>query len=86
MSAVLQLERLLAVAEQLGYRIRYENFGGSGGGACEFGGQRYLFVDLSLNTIEQLEQVRTALGQDPGLPLAKLPLAIQADLGLASPE
>lgn len=84
MSAVLQLERLLGLAEQMGYRIRYENFGGGGGGRCEFGGQRYLFIDLALNTIEQLEQVRTALGQDPGLPVANLPLALRSDLGLTT--
>jgi len=84
MSAVLQLERLLALAEQMGYRIRYENFGGSGGGRCEFGGQRYLFIDLSLNTLEQLELVRSALGQDPGLPLANLPVALRSDLGLTA--
>ena len=76
MGAVHQLEHLIALAENMGYRIRYENFGGGGGGRCEFGGQRYLFVDLSLNSIEQLEQVRTALSQDPGMPISGLMPAV----------
>ena len=72
MGAVTQLERMIALAEKMGYRVRYENFGGSGGGCCEFGGRRYLFVDLSLNTVEQLEQVSAALAKDPTLPAASL--------------
>jgi hypothetical protein len=70
--AVHQLEHLIALAERIGYRVRYEDFGGCGGGRCEFGGQRYLFIDLSLNSVEQLEHVRTALSQDPSLPVSGL--------------
>jgi len=50
-------EQALALAEQLGYRIREEWLGGSGGGQCEFAGCRWIFVDLALNAEEQLEQV-----------------------------
>ena len=45
MHTVEMLERLLALAGQMGYVIRQEWLGGSGGGECQFGGRRYIFVD-----------------------------------------
>ncbi|MCA9154053.1 MAG: hypothetical protein R3C99_11865 [Pirellulaceae bacterium] len=61
------LEESIRVAQRLGYQIRQEWLGGAGGGACEFGGRRWIFVDLALNAIEQLEQVTDALRDDPGV-------------------
>ena len=72
MHTVELLEQVLAVAEQLGYRVRYEWLGGAGGGACEFCGKKWIFVDLALNAIEQLEQVAAALRADPGVHLLEL--------------
>jgi hypothetical protein len=72
MHTVELLEDALGVAEQLGYRIRHEWLGGSGGGACEICGKKWIFVDLALNAIEQLEQVTEALKADPGIHLADL--------------
>ena len=43
------LEQACALAEQLGYRTRQEWLGGSGGGACEFGGRK---VDLRGSGLE----------------------------------
>jgi hypothetical protein len=40
--------------------------GGSGGGACEFGGRKWLFVDLALTVDEQLDQIGRVLRADPG--------------------
>ena len=54
MHTVELLEEALAVAEQLGFAIRHEWMGGTGG-ACEIAGKLWLFVDLSLTTDEQLE-------------------------------
>lgn len=71
MSTITELEQLIAVAEQAGYRTRYDYFGGTGGGICEFGGNRWLFLDLALNSHEQLEQVRQALATDPTLELPR---------------
>src|SRR5262249_16658894 len=65
MHTVDALEQSIEFAQRLGYRIRQEWLGGSGGGACEFNGQKWLFVDLALNAAEQLEQVVTALKEDP---------------------
>jgi hypothetical protein len=61
------LDQALWVADRLGYKIRQEWLGGSGGGACEFAGQKWIFVDLALNAVEQLEQVAEALQADPAI-------------------
>lgn len=67
----------VALAEQLGYGVREEWLGGTGGGACEFGGRKWIFIDMALNAIEQLEQVRQALQDDPSLYTAELSPALQ---------
>lgn len=82
MHTVEMLEQLTALAGQMGYVIRQEWLGGSGGGACEFGGRRYIFVDLALSALEQLEQVAAVLRSDPTLPLAKAPRPVLLALGV----
>jgi hypothetical protein len=77
-----QLNSLLAVAESLGYGIRFEWLGGRTGGACEIAGKRWLFVDLALNPVEQLDQVTEALRQDAAIHTAKVPPAAREALGL----
>lgn len=76
------LEECCEVAEQLGFQIRHEWLGGSGGGACEFGGRKWIFVDLALTTEEQLAQVTEALQQDPGIHLCSLSNQLTRTLGL----
>jgi hypothetical protein len=82
MHTVEMLERLLALASQMGYVIRQEWLGGSGGGECQFGGRRYIFVDLALSVVEQLEQVAAVLRNDPTLPLTRPAPALMPVLGL----
>lgn len=67
MHTVELLEQALALAARLGYRVRQEWLGDCGGGACEYGGRKWLFVDLSLSTADQLSQVVDALRRDPRL-------------------
>lgn len=67
MHTVELLEECLQVAKQLGYQVRHEWLGGVGGGACEFAGRRWIFLDLGLNATEQLEQAAQALRSDPQL-------------------
>jgi hypothetical protein len=55
------LEEAVAAARQLGYTVRHEWLGGSGGGACEVKGQRILFLDLAVGPLEQLQKVLEAL-------------------------
>ena len=82
MHTVELLEQALGVAEQLGYGIRQEWLGGTGGGACEFGGKKWIFVDLALNAVEQLEQVTTALRSDPAVHIVTLSPPLQKMLDL----
>ena len=72
MRTVELLELSISTAQELGYRIRHEWLGGGGGGACEFGGRKWLFVDLALNADEQFEQVCRVLRADPGIYLVDM--------------
>ena len=65
MHTVELLDEALLLAEQLGFRVRQEWLGGSGGGPCEIKGQKWLFLDLATTASEQLEHVVAAIG---GLP------------------
>jgi hypothetical protein len=76
------LQEALALAEQLGYRIRQEWLGGTGGGACEFAGRKWIFVDLALNAVEQLTQVSEALQADPAIHIADLSPSMRNLLGV----
>jgi hypothetical protein len=65
MHTVEMLESLETVAAQAGYTVRHEWLGGTGGGACEFAGKKWIFVDLSLPVPEQLAQIAGALKTEP---------------------
>ncbi|MBC8868921.1 MAG: hypothetical protein H8E44_05860 [Planctomycetes bacterium] len=82
MHTVELFEQALSVAEQLGYGVRQEWLGGSGGGACEFAGRKWIFVDLALNSVEQLEQVTEALQGDPAIFAVDLPPSMRDLLGI----
>ena len=82
MHTVELLERLKELAEGSGYSVRHEWLGGAGGGACEFAGRKWIFVDLSLAVVEQLDQVAGALRDDPAVICAAAPPAVRRYLGL----
>ena len=69
LSTVEQMDVLIELANDMGYEVRHEVLGGAGGGRCEIGGRKILFVDLSLGTIEQLEACSKSLSADPQLAL-----------------
>lgn len=75
-STVDQVDAWTEVAQALGYTVRYDHFGGVGGGVCEFGGSRVLFLDVSLSSVEQLEQLEKSIGADPLIGTVELPEAI----------
>ena len=77
MHTVELLEQALAAAERLGYGVRHEWLGGNGGGYCEFGGRKWIFLDLAVGAPDQLDLVLAALQQDPGLPLIDLTLPLR---------
>lgn len=61
MHTVERFEKAVRLAKQLGYVVRHEYLGGSGGGICEFAGQKWIFIDLALTSAEQLDQLLNAL-------------------------
>ncbi|MDG2380114.1 MAG: hypothetical protein P8N76_00430 [Pirellulaceae bacterium] len=67
MHTVELLDGVLDLAQRMGYGIRHEWLGGAASGSCEIAGQKWLFVDLALNPMEQLDQVINALVSDPQL-------------------
>ena len=82
MHTVELLERLKDLADKAGYTIRHEWLGGSGGGKCEFAGRKWIFVDLSLSVVEQLDQVSAALKDDPAVIALRAPAPVQRQLDL----
>ncbi len=72
MHTVELLEQALRAAALLGYEVRQEWLGGSGGGSCEIKGQKWIFLDLALSLPDQLDQVAETQRGEPGA--ACLPL------------
>jgi hypothetical protein len=66
MHTVELLEEAVRAATSLGYSVRQDWLSGSGG-ACEIKGKRWLFVDLSLSPLEQLDQVLSAIRTAPSI-------------------
>lgn len=60
-NVIQRLRQRLADARRAGFRIRTEWLGGETTGWCEYGGSRWIFVDLSLSVSEQLTQLEEAL-------------------------
>ncbi len=73
MHTVELLEHAALAAKQLGFRIREEWLGGSGGGPCEIKGQKWLFVDLAQSPAEQFAQVAAALRREPAVAKLEMP-------------
>ncbi|NLX97691.1 MAG: hypothetical protein GXY83_16100 [Rhodopirellula sp.] len=67
------LQEALKIAGQLGYRIRQEWLGGSGGGGCEIRGRRHLFLDLALTPADQLEIVLQVIQRHPEAASSAMP-------------
>jgi hypothetical protein len=55
------LNESLQAARGLGYEARFEWLGGTGGGACEIHGRRWIFLDLALAPAEHLQLVQEVL-------------------------
>ena len=65
MHTVELLEEAIALAEKVGYQVRQEWLGGSGGGRCEGKGRKWLFLDLAVGPRDQLDVVIEALRLEP---------------------
>ena len=84
MSTIERIDQLIEIAQQLGYRVRYDYFGGTGGGVCEFSGSKWMFIDLASTCVEQLEQIRSALANEPLLGTVNVPRRTLEDLQLVN--
>jgi hypothetical protein len=82
MHTVEALEAALALARQIGYRVREEWLDGRGGGACEIHRQKWVFLDLALSADEQLDQVLDALRADPAILTTAIPDGLCPPLGI----
>ena len=71
MSIISQLDQSIEVARQQGYDVRFDWFGGTGGGVCQVNGKKVLFIDLAITPIEQLEVVRSSIENDPAASIHK---------------
>ena len=65
MNSVELLRQTLDALGQLGYSVRQEWLDGQGGGACQFAGKKWIFLDFAWNVEEQLDQVIEVLRSDP---------------------
>ena len=66
MHTVELLALAVQVAKQAGYQIRHDWFGGTGGGGCEFGGQKWIFLDLAVGIVSFQHRQRLL---EKGLPM-----------------
>lgn len=82
MHTVELLESATELAQRVGYTVRQEWLGGAGGGACQIGGQKVIFIDLALTIVEQLDQVCAALRDDPAIYTAVISAPLRPLLGL----
>lgn len=60
-SIVQRLKRRIDEAHRLGFKVRHEWLDGLESSWCELGGVKMLFLDVSKNAAEQLEQVNGAI-------------------------
>ena len=61
MHTVELVEQAVALAERCGYLVRQDWLGGGQSGACELRGKKFIFLDLALTPIEQLEVIVATL-------------------------
>jgi hypothetical protein len=66
MHTVELLDHAVDAARRLGFRVREDWLGGSFG-VCELRGARWIFLDVSLSPLDQLQAVIDAIRDEPGL-------------------
>ena len=77
MHTVELLEEAVALAERVGYQVRQEWLGGSGGGGCELKGRKWIFLDVAVGPWEQLDQVLQTLRREPDVVLLSMPYQLR---------
>ena len=82
MHTVELMEQGIAALEALGWGVREEYLGGTGGGGCEIAGKRWMFIDLALSKGEQLEQILETLRGETGVYSLPLSSELSRSLGI----
>jgi len=77
MHTVELLEEAIALAKGVGYQVRHDWLGGSGGGYCEIRGQKWIFLDLAVGHLDQLELVLETLRRESELAALPMPCQLQ---------
>lgn len=72
------LAEALDVARRLNFHVREEDLEGAGGGHCSYAGKKWLLLDVTQSTREQLADVVDALLSDPALSAQSLSPALRA--------
>lgn len=76
-STTMLLKTAIAFASEQGYQVRQEFMDSPTTGMCEYAGKKWIFLDLSQNSMEQLHDMGTALICQAGIPLCQLPVELQ---------
>ena len=67
MHAAKLLAEAVALARQLGYQIREDDLEGAGGGHCTYGQKKWLLLDVTQSSDEQLRDAVDALRDEPNV-------------------
>jgi hypothetical protein len=81
MHATTLLAEALDLVRQFDYQIREEDLDGAGGGHCSFAGKKWLLLDVTQSSREQLADVLDALRCEPGARQRKLSPQLMELLG-----
>ncbi|MEC9096590.1 MAG: hypothetical protein VX776_08170 [Planctomycetota bacterium] len=77
----MEIQQMLALAKQtakdLGFDIRQDLLDGNRGGMCEFGGKRWIILDVGQNSLEQLHAIGNALKFLESLDSEQIPVVLR---------
>ncbi len=77
----MEIRQMLSLAKEtardLGFHIRQDLLHDQHGGMCEFGGKRWIILDVTQNSIEQLHAIGNALRFLDNLDSNQIPVALR---------
>ena len=77
----MEIQQMLALSKQtakdLGFDIRQDLLDGNRGGMCEFGGKRWIILDVGQNSLEQLHAIGNALKFLDSLDAEQIPVVLR---------
>lgn len=78
----MEINQMLKLAKEtatdLGFHIRQELLDGQRSGVCEFGGKRWIILDVGQNSLEQLHAIGNALTHLENIDFDEVPVALHA--------